>query len=75
MSKDDDVMCDRLLRRHDRMVDWLMVYAVCPCCEGIEACDDECTFADDCPESHERMIEVRKILFDDPTNATPAPKP
>jgi len=31
---------------------WLLP---CPCCDGREAHDPECTFAEDCPADHERL--------------------
>ena len=34
----------------------------CPCCEESDACLDGCTFADDCPAEHERMVAARAAL-------------
>lgn len=46
----------------ERLRGWLEGDANCPCCGMSDICVDDCTFADDCPDSHERMIHVRAIL-------------
>jgi len=42
---------------------WLEGGAYCPCCEGLRECEEGCTFAEDDPEAHERMLEVRAVLY------------
>ena len=36
--------------------------AECPCCEESVTCDEECTFATDCPENFQLMLFAREIL-------------
>lgn len=43
--------------------DFLRNKATCPCCVGVDECDEECTFAEDCPEENESMWHVRDLLF------------
>lgn len=47
----------------EKYEDYLRNRASCPCCEGIDECDEECTFADDCPDENEAMWHVRDLLF------------
>lgn len=44
------------------MYDALILDARCPCCDEVDACDDECTFSEDCPTDAERMEYVRDAL-------------
>lgn len=44
------------------LYDVLIDEARCLCCDEVEACDDECTFSDDCPEEAERMAYIRDVL-------------
>ena len=44
------------------MYDALILDARCPCCDEVDACDDECTFSEDCPTDAERMEWVRGVL-------------
>lgn len=44
------------------MYDALIPDARCPCCDEVDACDDECTFSEDCPTDAERMEYVRDAL-------------
>lgn len=48
--------------RENRLEDFALLYASCPCCEGTETCDEECTFASDCPNEHTRMLMARDAL-------------
>ena len=36
--------------------------ARCPCCDTTVVCLDGCTFADDAPAQHEKMVFARKVL-------------
>lgn len=40
----------------------IMCDCTCPCCSETETCLDDCTFADDCPNEHERMCYYRELL-------------
>lgn len=51
----------------ERLREWIEGDARCPCCDTFSECDDECTFADDCPIEHERMMAARAVLA--PPNA------
>jgi hypothetical protein len=42
--------------------EWLEADARCPCCDTVDACLDDCTFATDCPQDAGRMAEVRALL-------------
>ena len=44
------------------MYDFLVEEARCACCDEVDICSDECTFADDCPDEAERMEYVREVL-------------
>lgn len=43
---------------------WLEGDCTCPCCQGVRECLPGCTFADDCPDDHERMAGAREALFE-----------
>ncbi len=45
-----------------RLRGWLEGDANCPCCEASDVCRDGCTFAEDCPEDNDKMLEIRKLL-------------
>lgn len=36
----------------------------CPCCKESKWCADSCTFAEDAPAAHAKMIEAREVLRD-----------
>lgn len=46
----------------ERLRGWLEGDANCPCCDTNDVCVDGCTFAEDCPEDNEKMLEIRKLL-------------
>jgi hypothetical protein len=53
-------------RLHNRVMHlelYLKGGAYCPCCTGLRECEEGCTFAQDDPEAHERMLEVRAVLY------------
>lgn len=54
---------ERLRDRVKRLETWLEGDAYCPCCTGVKECSDGCTFAEDDSEAHERMLEVRAVLY------------
>ena len=44
------------------LCDWLQPQTVCPCCVENVECLDDCTFAVDDPDAHERMETIRDLL-------------
>lgn len=54
-----------LLEKRDRMALYLENIARCPCCHELSACLEECTFATDDPNEHDRMMEARSALYGD----------
>ena len=50
--------------RMKRLEEWLEGYTYCPCCTETVECEDGCTFANDDPEAHAHMTEVRELLRD-----------
>lgn len=56
----------------DRLVDYALVEARCPCCEGIESCDTECTLSVDAPDRYQQVAGAREALFGDATVLEPA---
>ena len=44
------------------LYDELIVGARCICCDEVEECVDECTFAEDCPEEAVHMAYIRGVL-------------
>jgi len=56
----------RLLHEAADAIERLQGYAegdaACPCCNGTDKCDDECTFAEDNPDDVERMLAARYAL-------------
>ena len=44
------------------LYDELIVGARCICCDEVEECVDECTFAEDCPEEAGHMAYIRGVL-------------
>ena len=44
------------------LYDWLIHEALCPCCDEVDACDDECTLSEDCPSDAERVTYARDVL-------------
>lgn len=53
------------MTRLERLEAFARRYAQCPCCEELEKCLPECTFAADCPAEAERMEWARKALAND----------
>lgn len=53
----------RLRDRVNLLETWLEGYAYCPCCTGVKECSEGCTFAEDDPAAHERMLDVRAVLY------------
>ena len=53
----------RLRNRVMHLELYLKGEAYCPCCTGLRECEEGCTFAGDDPEAHERMLEVRAVLY------------
>ncbi len=56
-------LCDRIRK----LESYLERDALCPCCDELEQCNDECTFEKDsylnhCYDRYHRMIEVRNLL-------------
>lgn len=54
---------ERLRNRVKRLETWLEGDAYCPCCTGVKECSEGCTFAEDDPAAHERMLDVRAVLY------------
>ena len=44
------------------LYDALIHEALCPCCDEVDACDDECTFSEDRPSDAERVAYARDVL-------------
>jgi hypothetical protein len=44
------------------MMDFLRMESTCPCCQGMSACADDCTFERDDPSGYERMLNARAAL-------------
>ena len=44
------------------LYDELIVGARCICCDEVDECVDECTFAEDCPEEAVHMAYIRGVL-------------
>ena len=61
-----DVCHDLLAARADaaRLAEALKVYShiPCPCCEGVNECEDGCTFSYDCPTEANRQEIAREAL-------------
>lgn len=53
---------ERLQAEVAELREWLEADARCPCCDTVDACLDDCTFATDCPQDAGRMAEVRALL-------------
>lgn len=53
---------ERLRAEVAQLREWLEADARCPCCDTVDACLDDCTFATDCPQDAGRMAEVRALL-------------
>lgn len=45
-----------------RLRDGIRHECICPCCEEEVRCIDGCTFAEECPAEHERMMYYRELL-------------
>ena len=50
------------LERLERVLDAHMPDAHCPCCNEIETCAPDCTFAADCPGEAATMQRIRELL-------------
>jgi hypothetical protein len=46
----------------ERLRDYVRTDARCPCCDTTERCEDDCTFASDCPVQWQRMVAARQTL-------------
>ena len=46
----------------ERLRDYVRTDTRCPCCDTTERCEDDCTFADDCPVEWQRMVAARTTL-------------
>ncbi len=57
--------CEERDKTIERMTALLVLDAVCPCCEELRACIEDCTFASDAPNEHERMVDARSALYGD----------
>ena len=57
--------CEERDKTIERMTALLVLDAVCPCCEKPRTCVDDCTFAIDAPNEHERMVDARSALYGD----------
>lgn len=49
----------------ERLKSYVEGQAMCPCCEGILACEEDCTFAADCPDDYDRMMAARDALTEE----------
>lgn len=61
----DTEYLDSLHVRLNKLETWLEGDARCPCCQELKKCSDSCTFERDDCDGYERMMEVRKVLYDD----------
>ncbi len=59
--------CEERAKTIERMTAVLVLVldAVCPCCEELRKCVDDCTFAADDPIEHDRMMDARSVLYGD----------
>jgi len=46
----------------EKLREYALADALCPCCDQTETCLDGCTFAEDCPTEAERMVRAREAL-------------
>ena len=44
------------------IVEFVETLAACPCCDGADTCEADCTYMHDCPEDHDRMLTARTLL-------------
>lgn len=56
---------DAMAAQLERLLNFVEVYATCPCCDGVDECDAECTFAKDCPGDVEKMQMARDAITGD----------
>ena len=47
----------------ERMRGWIEISCVCPCCQEMRVCLDDCSFNDDLPSLADRMAEARAARF------------
>lgn len=66
----DDHERTLLLERIEELESYLRGFCLCPCCEGVEACAEDCTIIEDsntvggaARERVELMQEVRRLLY------------
>lgn len=59
-----------LLERIEELESYLRGFCLCPCCEGVETCEDGCTIIEDSErvggaarEAVERMQDARALLY------------
>lgn len=55
-------LVESLCREIERLRGYFEFDANCPCCQQTYQCEVGCTFAEDAPEDHEKMIEARNAL-------------
>lgn len=48
---------------NERLRDYILPDAECPCCESVRECSSDCTFVFDFPDQAERMKYVRAMLY------------
>ena len=55
-------MADELTHEEAREMVLTHLYykCLCPCCECVSECDEECTYADDCPGEYQDMELARQ---------------
>lgn len=60
------------LARLARIDDWLHGESLCPCCQEVETCTPDCTFAEDAPADFEHMQFMRgmRVITNDAGNAS-----
>lgn len=56
-------MNDEILARLNQMAQWIDGFCLCPCCGDNRKCEADCTFAEDDPQSAERMESARRVLY------------
>lgn len=54
---------ERLVVRTKKLEDYLLERCVCPCCDEIRACTDDCTLEDDCRIEAILLNEMRTLAF------------
>ncbi len=54
----------RLQTENERLRDYVLVRAQCPCCDELAVCHEECTFKHDCPDEYIDIEAARAALYD-----------